>query len=62
MSKQIVKAHNHDYFFTFNNVVHEVYRTIRGKMCRRLFEIDYPNKDRLCEIDILLINSQLYNN
>jgi hypothetical protein len=62
MYRQLKKAHNHDHFFTYKNAVHESYRTIRGLRCRPIVGIEYPDKDKLCEIDILIINSELINN
>lgn len=62
MYRQLEKSHNHDHFFTYENAVQEAYNTIRGLRCRVIIGIEYPNKDKLCEVDILIINSELINN
>ena len=60
--RKLTKSHNHEYFYTLENVVHEVYRTIRGLRFMAVVEIDdYPDKDKLCEVDILLIDTELAN-
>jgi hypothetical protein len=62
MINQLEKSNKHDHFFTFENALYEAYWTLRGIRCRLLLETNYPDKDKLCEVDILIINSQLKNN
>jgi hypothetical protein len=59
--EQLTKAHNHAYFFSHNGVIHEAYKTIRGLRHRPLIAIEYPDKAILCDVDVLLINSELKN-
>ena len=59
--RRLSKSNRHDHFFTFDNSVHESYGTIRGLRYMKIVDVEYPDKDRLCEVDILLINSILSN-
>lgn len=57
----IVKSHNHDYFWTENNVIYESYNTIRGLRYRELIQLDfyYPDHDKLSESQVEFLNNIL---
>ena len=58
---QLNKSHNHDHFWIEDNFAYESYNTIRGLRYRQICGVDYPDTEKLSEVDILLINSQLKN-
>lgn len=57
----ITKAHNHNCFFVLENILFEEYKTIIGLRYRTICEVDYPQTDKVSEVDLLIIESQIMN-
>lgn len=57
----IRKSHNHDHFWTENNIVYESYKTLRGMRYMEIviLEFNYPDKDNLTESDVSFLNNIL---
>ena len=54
----IRKSHNHDHFWTKNNVVFESYNTLRGLRFREIAELsfNYPNHEILTDKMVDFLN------
>lgn len=55
----ITKSKDHDHFWVENCVLFETYQTIRGRRCRALAEVLYPDSEKLSDQDIEAINEML---
>jgi len=57
----ITKSHNHNHFWTEDNVVYESYKTIRGLRWRAIVELDfkYPDHEKLSESMVTFLNNIL---
>ncbi|AUC13816.1 hypothetical protein BTO06_01025 [Tenacibaculum sp. SZ-18] len=51
------KSKRHDHFWIDNNFLFESYKTIRGLRFRQVMQLKYPNRDKLSELDVKIINS-----
>lgn len=54
----LTKSHNHDHFWTENNVVYESYNTLRGMRFREVMFLksNYPDKEFLTQEEVDSIN------
>ena len=54
----LTKSHNHDHFWTENNVVYESYNTLRGIRFREVMFLksNYPDKEILTQEEVDSIN------
>ena len=54
----LIKSHNHDHFWTENNVVYESYNTLRGMRFREVMFLksNYPDKEILTQEEVDSIN------
>lgn len=60
LMNRLIKDYQHSYFFVFDNTVYEEYLTIRGSRIRTIAAARYPDTEKLTDIDVLNIETQLY--
>lgn len=56
---ELTKSENHSHFAVDQNLVYEMYRTIRGLRYRQIAAVSFPDKEFLNAEDITQINNQL---
>ena len=56
-----IKSHNHDNFWINSGVLYESYNTIRGLRYRAISCVDYPDTEKVSDVDILIIESEIAN-